>query len=196
MRREKVSVSAGAALLLSALYLLLGWDMLLIIALPAAAHELGHVLALRAQGAKIRRIRAEMTGLCMTYTGDLSPAGQWCAAFAGPAAGALYALAASFLGGRLGSTVLEKSAGVSIIFTAFNLLPAMPLDGGRMLISLLQAFPSKAEAALEITGLASGIALLLGGLYMVCRGWGMALEIAGIWLLLSQTGIVKQPGVL
>ena len=34
-----------------------------------------------------------MTGLCMTYTGDLSLAGQWCAAFAGPAAGALYALA-------------------------------------------------------------------------------------------------------
>jgi hypothetical protein len=45
---------------------------------------------------------------------------------------------------------------------------------------------------METAGLAAGMALLFAGLLLACRGRGMGLECAGIWLLLSQPGIVKR----
>jgi Zn-dependent protease len=195
MRRRKYTVSAGAALLLAALYLLLDWDMLLILLVPAAVHELGHLAALRALGARVRRVSLSVSGVCMYYTGAPGPGGRFIAAAAGPAAGLLFALASAFLGGRLGSAVLMKCAGVSALLSAFNLLPSLPLDGGRMLSALISRGDGAGDV-METAGLAAGMALLFAGLLLACRGRGMGLECAGIWLLLSQPGIVKRRGVL
>ena len=46
-KHVKINVSAGAVLLLSALYFVLDWDGLLALLLAAAAHECGHLAALR-----------------------------------------------------------------------------------------------------------------------------------------------------
>ena len=68
MRDFKIDISAGGVLLLAALYFFMDGADFLALMLAAAAHELGHLLALRLCGARIRgfsvrhRIRAE--GCC------------------------------------------------------------------------------------------------------------------------------------
>ena len=64
MSRSRFHISAGAVLAAALLFFFLDTATLWAIALPVAAHELGHVLALRLAGLRIRSFRAEMKGLC------------------------------------------------------------------------------------------------------------------------------------
>ena len=157
-------------------------------------HELGHILALRLLGLRICRFQIELKGLCMEYRGCTGGMGHALAAAAGPALGLLYALAASLLAARYNSAWLELTAGVSLLLSAFNLLPALPLDGGRILYHLSAAlFGERAAARVtDLTSLIVGTALLGLGAYLMFRGLGLALELAAVWLLLS-TGLRALP---
>ena len=102
-------------------------------AVPAIMfHETGHLLAYRLTGAELRTLRLDAFGLCM----DVSAAGpRWkellCLA-AGPAAGLLWPPVALHVNGAW----WELSAGVGLMWNLFNLLPAIPLDGGHLLLVL------------------------------------------------------------
>lgn len=202
MKKAHIRISAGAVIGLSALYLLLDYRTLAALLIPIAVHELGHLAALRLQRARIREVRLGLSGLCITYTGRTGYGGQFFAALAGPAAGIVFAFAAARLGTEFESGFLCSCAGISAILSAFNLLPALPLDGGRMLSSFFCArLPlDRAEKAAAAAGILTGTLLMTAGLVLICLGKGSGLEIAAVWLMLSQPGdthlLVKRAGVL
>lgn len=67
--------------------------------LAAAAHECGHLAALRAAGCRIRGISADAGGAVIERRGSAGPGWELICLSAGPAAGFLYA-AGGLAGGR------------------------------------------------------------------------------------------------
>ena len=194
MNGKGFGISPPAAAAAALAYYLAPVDKLLAVLLPVLAHELGHILALRLLGLRIRCFQIELKGLCIEYRGYTGALGHALAAAAGPALGLLYALAASLLAARFHSPWLELTAGVSLLLSMFNLLPALPLDGGRILYHLSAALLGERTAARVANGfsLAVGAVLLGVGTYLMLSGCGLALELAAVWLLLS-TGLRALP---
>ena len=169
--------------------------------MPVAAHEMGHFAALSALKLRVRGMRLDMRGLCIEYTGSASPLAHALAAAAGPAAGILYALAAAWVAGRTGSRWASLSAGISTALTAFNLLPALPMDGGRIFTECCCALlGSRTGGILSRTvGASVGALMLAAGLYAMHEGYGAALEAAAVWVLLAQPeklGIVNPKEIM
>ena len=156
-------------------------DMGLIAALlPAVAvHELGHAAVLRRCGARVTGLELELTGLRMDYAGPLSPGEEALAALAGPLAGLGWTLLARALPG----TYFHRSAAASLCLTALNLLPVLPLDGGRALSALAgerrAGTVSRCCAALFTA--AGAAAALLGRSSLI-------LPAAGLWLWMRNRG--------
>ena len=91
--------------------------LLPIVAIPAAVHELSHILTLRLLGQRITGIVPDARGLCICYDGPCSAAGHILAALAGPVGGAAYAFIASSLAGAPGCEWIHHSAGMSMLLT-------------------------------------------------------------------------------
>ena len=127
--------------------------------LPAAAvHELGHFAALKSGGIRLRRLSFGAGGLEMDYWGSLSGLTGAAAIAAGPIFGLIY--------GLLVFSHLEYfrlSGWISLALSLFNLLPVLPLDGGRL---LTMAMGRRGE--------------------IISRGMSVCAAVAGLWLLLSQ----------
>lgn len=196
MKEACIDVSAGAALLSALLVFLLTGEELLALALPVAAHELGHLAAILALGLHPGRFRAGLGGFALDYAGDPGTLGHVGIAAAGPVAGLLYAWAASRLGAALGRDWLCLSAGISLLLSLFNLLPALPLDGGQILSRLSAAVLGEERGArlCRIARFAVAAALAAAGALLLLRGKGAALLIVGICLLLggkTVAGLVK-----
>ena len=178
-----IEISAGFMLMVSLLWLL-DTSGILSAMLPAVLiHELGHVLALAACGARVSALRMEACGLRMDYWGSLGRRQEIFCALSGPAAGLLYALAAAFAGRWIKSEFLLCSGGISAALTAFNLLPAPMLDGGRVLSLLLKKVS-------RLPGLLTGGALLGAGAALLGHGVGAVVLAAGIWVVI---GTCKYP---
>ena len=198
MRRTKVSLSAGAVIVAAALYYLCDGDTLIAVLSAAAAHELGHLMAMEFLGLRVRRFRIEAKGFCIDYCGYAGAVGHAFAAAAGPLAGFVYALAASKLGNRLGEDWLCLSAGVSVILSLFNLIPALPLDGGRILMNLSCAFCGEQQGRVVCSAVSTVCGLMLLGLgtVLMIKGSGAAVLIAAVWLLAFQEGVEKRYEIL
>lgn len=160
--------------------------MLPALLVPVAVHELGHLLALGLLGYHPRTLGLEARGLMIRYDG----LGGWfyevAAALAGPLAGLLYALLVLLAHGELPDW-LSVSGSVSLLLTGFNLLPILPLDGGRVLEALCLSFLEEEEAERLITWI-SGTALALlfiAGTILLLRKKSTAMLTAGLWLLLE-----------
>lgn len=180
---------APGALLMAALLVYFAEGRYLAALLPAVlAHELGHLLALRLLGLRTHSLRAETTGLRIDYTGDGGVSGELLAAAAGPAAGLCWAWAASRLGERFGWETARLSAGLSLLLSFFNLLPAAPLDGGRIAAAVFAQWPGgkRGERMTRLFGFATALALCVSGLYLFARGKGPAALMAGGMLLAEQ----------
>ena len=112
-----------------------------------------------------------------------------------------YAYFASLLARRLSCGWLEVSSGLSLLLSLFNMLPVIPLDGGRIAVQLLQKLLGERSGnrAAGFLGLAVSLLLSAAGLLLALQGKGTGLLIAGVWLLLSQNagqGIVKKRELL
>lgn len=186
-------MSSGAILLLSALYFFGGIVSLSALLLAAAAHELGHIAAIKLLGGGIKTMRFEASGMCISMCGVNGAAAEITALLAGPAAGLIFAIICSYCGAKTANRLLLECAGYGAILTAYNLLPALPLDGGRAVFALLSKAMGfeRAKNIIELSGFITGLGLAAAGLAMLGKELGAALLIAGIWLLIAQTGIVK-----
>ena len=133
-------------------------------------------------------MRADLRGLCIEYGGLCAPLGHAVSALAGPVAGLAYAFAASSFARRGGNEVLTLSAGVSMLLSLFNLLPILPLDGGRVFSVIASELLGgrRGDALTKAVSLALSAALLAAGTYLMWRGDGTALALASLWLLASQ----------
>lgn len=188
MKRERLSISAGALLLGALIYCTASFTELAAILAPVIVHELGHILTLRLYGLRIRCVKAELRGLCIEYGGVCAPMGHAVSALAGPAAGFAYAFAASYAAQRTGNEVLTLSAGVSLLLSLFNLLPILPLDGGRVFSILVTELLGgrRGDRLTKALSLMLSAALLFAGIRLMLRGEGTALALAALWLLVAQ----------
>lgn len=139
----------------------------------ALLHEAGHLLALAALGARTLSIRLGLNGICISYhTGGLRPIGECAALAAGPAVNAVAAVVSIAVYDRSGSGAALTLAGVNAVLCVFNLLPALPLDGGKLLGVFCDRLAGEraAEAVLFLSGMGMSSTLLFLAWRLAKRG--------------------------
>jgi Zn-dependent protease len=150
-------------------------------------HELGHAVQARRDNVAIEGITLWMLGGVAKLTGKVPSAGaELRIALAGPLVSLVLGLA--FAGIAVGLALPETVDGVSawlgyvnLLLLGFNLIPAFPLDGGRVLFGGLWALTGNMARATRVAVTVSrGAALLMigGGVLLLLTG-GFT---AGIWL--------------
>ena len=141
-----------------------------------ACHEAAHLLAARALGVGIASLRLTPFGgaIAMENPYDLSPLRLVVVAAVGPLTNGLLLLAAGALSHwLLISPILALSLiQTNLLLMAFNLLPALPLDGGRIAYALLSMYLRR-ERALAI-GIRMGRAVAIGML-AACAAFALKL---------------------
>ena len=151
-------------------------------------HELGHSLVARARGIGIRSITLFIFGGVARLEKD-PPDGrtELLMAAAGPAVSLL--LSAFFLGvgmvtpsGGTAWAVARYLAMINLVVAIFNLVPAFPLDGGRLLRGLLWKSMGKTRATrlAARAGTLFAYFLIASGVVSMLRGAG----ISGMWYVL------------
>ena len=130
------------------------------------AHELGHALAARRMGATASISLQGMGGLTRSSRAEpFSRSESALLSAAGPAAGILVGLPVLFAIGALdwpswtmGGFALRTAAFTTLGWSALNLLPIVPLDGGHLLEQALPGTPAARQrlAAQISIGLAAG----------------------------------------
>jgi Zn-dependent protease/CBS domain-containing protein len=139
------------------------------------AHELGHSLVAQRAGMRVRGITLWVLGGVAQLEGRMPTAGaQFRIAAAGPAVSYLLAVGffgLSVLGGAAGAPAIVGQAlawlgFVNVVLGTFNLIPAAPLDGGRILASAVWAATgnrTRAEVVATRVGQGFGVALIALG---------------------------------
>ncbi|MFN8038324.1 MAG: site-2 protease family protein [Acidimicrobiales bacterium] len=157
------------------------------------AHELGHALVARRHGVGTVDITLWMLGGVARLAGDSpSPKAEATMALAGP--GVSLALGGSLvLAGfgldAVGAPVLVSDAvwllaGLNLVLGVFNLVPAFPLDGGRVLRAALWGWR---HDRLLGTRIAAGIGTGVGIVAIAAGGWLAVTSddtISGLWFVL------------
>src|SRR5262245_13706566 len=173
-------------------YWALGFITTILLFASVLAHELAHSLMARAEGIGTSNITLYMFGGLATLEGQPArPASEFKIAVVGPAASflvgtlffALAELSIRSLGWAAPAQVLRHLGLVNWFLAGFNILPGMPLDGGRVLRAVLWRFNKNYRAATQTAvraGMTISLALVVGGTYMfLSRDFG--LYITGIW---------------
>lgn len=187
--RSRVEASPGFLLLLGALFWLdegvglLPWGLLACI-----VHELGHIGVALACGGRVERLSLTMVGaeLSFSYRTPLSYGRDSLVALAGPGANLLLG-GLFFWQGRHLPAVLTLGLGV------FNLLPILPLDGGRVVYGLLAERLDPDWADRLLTASAGCLVGLLAGAGAIAaiHYANVTLLLTALWLL---AGVIRHSG--
>jgi Zn-dependent protease len=150
------------------------------------AHELGHALVARRLGVPVRGITLFLLGGLSEISEEINvPGNEFAIALAGPlvsaAVGGAFAIAAYATEGPIESVAASLALG-NVFLAVFNLIPGLPLDGGRLLRAGIWRLTGDRRRATRI-GVAGGrllaLALLILGVVVLTRG-----STAGVWYLL------------
>jgi Zn-dependent protease len=137
-----VEVSASFLVLLGVVLLWLGglWG-LVAVALTFSSvllHELGHAVIARGRGVPVSAIGLHFFGGAAQLTGSPRSAQDEIAiAIAGPIVSLALAGLGFGAGALLGSPFVALVGWINLVLAIFNLVPALPMDGGRILRALL-----------------------------------------------------------
>jgi Zn-dependent protease len=135
----KLLTTGGTALISVAAYSLFwGWEFAAGFVVLLFIHEMGHVIALRREGIKASApMFVPFMGALITARslGDNALA-EARVGLAGPILGSLAALAVAVVGELTHSDMLIALAYVGFLINLFNLLPIVPLDGGRAMAAM------------------------------------------------------------
>ena len=167
-----------------------------------AAHEMGHALVARRQGLPVKGITLWLLGGVTQVEGEpRTPGAELALSGAGPlvslvlglvAGGAAYG--AHLLGAPILAVVsLAWLGGINVVLAVLNVLPASPLDGGRLLHALVWRLSGN---RIRATNVAATAGVVLGGLLgvvgalLLVRG-----SYDGLWILLTGWFLAGSAGV-
>jgi Zn-dependent protease/predicted transcriptional regulator len=163
-------------------------------------HELGHAIQARREGMEIEGITLWLFGGVAQFRGMFPSAGaEFRIAIAGPlvslAIGVVFVAAAVVLGLPAGVDGVVSWLGmINLILLVFNLIPALPLDGGRVLRSALWARSGDLGSATRTSSrvaqgfgyllIAAGLAEVVfletfSGIWLAFLGWFLLQAAAG-----------------
>ena len=173
MRRCRVEITAGAAVLFPLLFYLDDSGIFSAVLPAVFFHEIGHCISARMYGGRILSLRMSLSGLCLETTPFFSPLSEAVCAAAGPVCGLLWAALASLPCGAWWGRCRD----ISLYFSICNLLPAQPLDGGRILYALC----GDRKAVRIVSSGTGGVCLAAA---ILTHRWGLALP--AVWVLAAQ----------
>lgn len=164
------------------------------------AHEFGHILAARKFGFKTRDVILSPIGGMARLEGLPSkPHQEMIVAAAGPAvnlvlAGLGYLIQPLFAFNTPAGILLNALTGwfvtINVTLLLFNLIPALPMDGGRILRAALSKRMGRVRATEIAAKVARWSALLMAG-YAIFSGHLMLLIIAGFVYFASWMEVVQ-----
>jgi Zn-dependent protease/predicted transcriptional regulator len=181
-------------------YLVMAAALALLFFAGLLLHELGHALVAKRQGMEIEGISLWLLGGVARILGEFpSPGAEFRVAVAGPAVsfviGATCAAVAWLapLPDAVDGVVVWM--GISNLFLlAFNLIPAYPLDGGRILHAVLWRFQQNRGSATRVSvGIGRGFGLVMIGLGVAAVAFGLGpglvwLSVVGLFLVMAAGG--------
>lgn len=138
-------------------------------------HEFGHIFAARRYGVNTPEVTLwPFGGIARLERIPEKPSEELIVALAGPAVNVVIALVLLiFLGGQIGmehiesienpnTSLLAKLAAANIFLVVFNLIPAFPMDGGRVLRAILAMNMSHAQATQTAASIGQALAIGFG----------------------------------
>lgn len=162
-------------------------------------HEFGHIFAARRYGVKTPEVTLwPFGGIARLERIPEKPSEELIVAIAGPLVNVVIAvLLLAFLGGNIGmehienienpqSSLLAKLAAANIFLVVFNLIPAFPMDGGRVLRALLAMRMGHAQATQMAASIGQALAIGLGLLGIF--GGNPMLIIIAVFVFLAASG--------
>jgi Zn-dependent protease len=172
-----LTVVGSMAVSVAAYGWLWGWKFALGFVLLIFVHEMGHVVVLRARGIPASApVFLPFLGAFVSMKQMPRTVYQEAeSALAGPLAGTIGAFVVAYVGHETGSGLWRALAFTGLFLNLFNLLPALPLDGGRVagaLHPVIWLFGLLALLAFEIKDPSPiiPIVLIFGG-YELYRRW-------------------------
>src|SRR5579875_2668683 len=144
--------------------------------LSILGHELAHVVMAEAVGVHAGEIELWPFGGRVDLAGldSREPAVQALVALSGPVSSGLFALLGALLDAAapFPSALLRFFTAVNVGLALFNLLPAAPLDGGRILRALRSRRLGYGPADREVRRLGIGIAIAMAAAALVLAAFG------------------------
>jgi len=173
------SLARGGVAPTTAVLLAIGIGLFVIVSV--LAHEVAHALVARAFGASVDHIALTLWGGHTQYrTRKMSTLGSLLVSLSGPLANLLLAglcFGAVQLGepGTSTAVFLSVSAWLNLVLAVFNLLPGLPMDGGRALETVLGAVLGREDLGTRITawlGRILAVAVVAYPLWRIVRDGG------------------------
>jgi Zn-dependent protease/predicted transcriptional regulator len=179
-------------------YLVMAATLALLFFAGLLLHELAHALVARRNGMQIEGITLWLFGGVARILGDFpGPGVEFRVAAAGPAITLVICAAFSLAGWLLPlpsavDGVVSWIGLANAFLLVFNLIPAYPLDGGRILHSLLWWRRDRGVATRVAAGIGRGLGMIMIGLGLFGSSrWGFGflwLSVMGLFLLMAATG--------
>ncbi len=173
--------------LLSSMLLLDTTGYMLLSLLAVAAHELGHLLAMRWLKSAPNEVRLSVYGVTVFKSPYALPKQELLVAAAGPFCNLLLAV---LLWGAYALWGVERVgvfALIHLVVAAFNLLPAQGLDGGTLLLAALQGLlgQPKGQKLFSVVAILFAGVVAAGGVTLLFVGSGnLSLLCIGVYLLI------------
>ena len=180
--KEKLSVTTEFFFFLAVVFLLVPIQWFGAWVLALSFHELCHYTALRLCGGEVAGIQIGCRGITIK-TQPLSFGKEAFCAYAGPLGGLVVLLFARYL---------PRTAICELLFSAYNLLPIFPLDGGRGLTCILKKFLPTVIADRVSCYVENGtlLSIFVIAIYAVFRlGLGLLPAVISVIVLLRSKGI-------
>ncbi|MDT4987598.1 MAG: hypothetical protein QOI74_1692 [Micromonosporaceae bacterium] len=142
-------------------------------------HELGHALTCRRYGIGVRAVTLELLGGYTEMDRDPpGPAAELAVSLSGPAVSLLLGLLGAGIfavtpASTVGRQVAFQLAVSNLVIAAFNSLPGLPLDGGRVLLALVWARtgdPYRGSLVAGWVGRVLALVCLVGAVALGTRG--------------------------
>ena len=171
------------------LYWVIGAIVSLFFFASVLAHELSHALVARRFGLRVRDITLFIFGGAATLEGDPKrPMDEALIAAAGPLASLAIGIVLSVADAAIEQEQVGAIVGwlgyINLSLGLFNLIPGFPMDGGRILHSILWRVRGDRNAATRNAagvGRLFGYGLIAGGVYLIIQQVSL---FGGVWLAL------------